>query len=303
MPTSIPERVAVLRARVDERRNLRLGFGHQRGGLLDIELAHRTALVAHLGQRETLLHRLQVLLRDRDALFQRTQIDIGVGDIREQRHQRVVIRGFRHAQLRAIRFDLPAIFAPEVELPAGVHMQMLGPQMRGRNRADAARVDMARAHRHGARLRQQILLADGELRARLEDVQAGYLQRQVAFIRTLFERGEHRVVERGPPGRLCGGSGLRAVRQTLEPAVFERHVRLFEIRAHCHATAERRTERHDERRAGQAQAAGRGRFHRAFLGASRYGNGFDGMARGTTQEDAGPDMSERTQQVTEQGHA
>jgi hypothetical protein len=73
-----------------------------------------------------------------------------------------------------------------------------------------AEPDRRRAAERLLHLRELLAGGDAELGARLEDPEAGDLQRQVLAVGDLDQAVQGRVVERSPPGGVGGGLGREA---------------------------------------------------------------------------------------------
>mgnify|MGYP003693904151 CR=1 FL=1 len=216
---SIP-RLASLRL---EGRQRRLGVQEHGPGLLHVELGHGAVREPGLDDLQGLLLDVDVLLGDADALLGGPERDVGVGHVRGQGDERVVVVRERREQAGVGRLDAAPDPSPEVELPAGLRPD-LGLPVR-----EAATVEEGAGGGSVARpvvldgpdgllgLREDLADRDAQLGAGLQDPHPGLLEREVVTVGPRDEAVQDRIVEGLPPIPVVGRFGA----ETRVPALPE----------------------------------------------------------------------------------
>ena len=118
MPSSTLEGVPRLASLRLERGERRVGVEEHGPGLLDVELGHGAVREPGLDDLQGLLLDVDVLQGDADALLRGPERDVGVGHVRGQGDQRVVVVREGREQAGIGRLDVAPDPSPEVELPA-----------------------------------------------------------------------------------------------------------------------------------------------------------------------------------------
>ncbi len=201
------QRVASLLELDIELRRLRLRLGQLRLRLLDIALAGLALPEARLSDGETALLELDVVAHDAHPLLVRADVDVGAGDIGEQRDQGVVIIGDAGGEPGVGRFDGAADLAPEVDLPGGADPNLTEPEgvvpEAGQQRVAPAHVHVGELAARLLLLRIEVADRDAELGPCLEHPHGRPVQRQVLPVGGVDQPVESRIVQRLPPGRIC----------------------------------------------------------------------------------------------------
>ena len=195
--------------------DLQLGNGgsrarEQRRRLAGIELGGRAVPEARLSDVERVLLNAHVLARLSDQDLVGADHHVRTRDLRGQRDDgREVVRD-RREHRGGLGLDAPAIPTPEVELPGRVEPRLVDAEVTieiGDVRPVVAEPDGRVIGPDLLRLRELLAGGDAELRARLDDAQAGDLQREVLLVGEIDEAIERDVVELLPPQAV--GLGLR----------------------------------------------------------------------------------------------
>ena len=74
--------------------------------------------------------------RERDALFEDADLDVGGRDLGDEAHQHVVVVGDRGEQLGVGRLDAAAEPAPEIDLPGRIEAGLEGVEVAVEHRRD-----------------------------------------------------------------------------------------------------------------------------------------------------------------------
>ena len=175
-------------------RDRRRGGGDLGLGARHVELGGEPGGEQPARQGERVLLRLDVVVRERDALLQAAIGDVVAADLAEQRDQHrgpVELAPPRGSRLR--RLDGAAVAAEHVQLPARVEADLVEVETLSRDRrARPVARSCARARSAPARstFGQRSAAAIGAQRARLPDARLGLLQVEVRLRGPRDERGE-----------------------------------------------------------------------------------------------------------------
>ena len=179
-------------------------------GLLDVEIRDVPALEARHGDGQRLSLQFDVGARVVDFALDRANLDIGRGDVAQQRDQHLVVVLDRDVQIFVGRFDGPAELAPEVDLPGQV--EPLGPLIvKGLLHKATIGVVLAEriaeiTPRRVLRLRKEVATRYGQLRSGLQHAEACFTQRQILTIGRVDQPIDYRIVKYGPPARISSGT-------------------------------------------------------------------------------------------------
>ena len=185
-----------------QRRDRRLGPQQLGARLEHVELSDIAAAEPGLGDLNRTLLDGDIFARDLELRLRVADGDVGVRDLRDEQHQRVVVAGDGGQQVGVGGFDRAPELAPEIEFPADAGADVIFPiaQVSGRR---VGGVLAGRRIGHAAvcllDLRVEVAHCNPQLRARLQHLQACDLQAVVVLIGDLDQLAEDRVAESFPP--------------------------------------------------------------------------------------------------------
>jgi hypothetical protein len=150
----------------------RAGAEDQLLGLAHVEQRGDAAGLANLSELQRLLPGCQRTLGNLELQIERTQFEVRVGNIADDRGENSALPPLRRQQLSASRFGGPAVPAPEIQSPVDGTARPHGPG--GCRRSRIARRTASRAGRRRHRHRRILIRSrDPELRLRLENTSGG----------------------------------------------------------------------------------------------------------------------------------
>jgi hypothetical protein len=189
---------------------------------VDVRLACEAMFMAVLGQFGDFLLRGDEIERDLPRNLRRPKLQIGLRDLRFERHQQIVARLDRAGALRIGRLDLASHLAEQIDLPGGIESQL--PQVDGLLERPDQLLRLARGRRTGladspaleypgeaellARVRcggtepgQSLRASRLHLDARRDDPQVRRLEIEIPRRCMLDQLVEFGVLELAPPER------------------------------------------------------------------------------------------------------
>ena len=237
------ERIGSLSPLLLEARDLGVGLLQAGRCLGDIQGAGLAKLEAHLGHPQPFRLGRRIGRVDGHLGAQGAQGDEGIGNARDECHQRIVVSGNRTEQGAPVRLDVAPVLAPEVELPGRAQPDLPGDEI-GFGTEQPGVPGLVK-DRSGQRLLLRILGPDGdiELGLGLQDSDPRDLQRRVVAVRGRHEGRQRRAVEIPPPvpvrGALLGTHPL----PMLAPAWIDRDLGFDEIRTDGAGSQRKRRQR------------------------------------------------------------
>ena len=172
-----------------------------RARLEHVELADVAAAESGLGDPDTALLDGNVFARDLELCLRGPDGDVGIRDLRDEQHERVVVAGDGRHHVGIGCLDRAPEFAPEVELPpdADADVVLIEPQVPSRG---VGGIPAGRRVIHRAigllDLGIEVTHGDAQLGARFEDPQPGDLQVVVVAVGDLDQVAQHRIAGRLP---------------------------------------------------------------------------------------------------------